>query len=188
MMKELPDYNEFLQNLDKPKAEVIYSLCREIKVEKGTFLLREGQTCHRNYLIRSGVARKFFCHEDKEITTEIYLAGDVAFAFESSLRQTPSVESIVAVTALDALCIDDAAFVQAKKAHAWLVELDLLFTEQYTIQLERRLREQYTLNAAERYKKILHHYPALIQSVPLKIIASYLNVTVERLSRIRATL
>lgn len=186
-MNELPDYIEFLQSLDKPKADVIHSLCKEVAVEKGTYLLREGQTCRKNYLLRSGVARKFFCHGDKEITTEIYLKGDVAFAFESSLRQTPSVESIVAVTGLDALCIDDAAFVQAKKAHAWLVEFDLMFVEQYTIQLERRLRDQYTLNAAERYKRILDHYPALLQSVPLKIIASYLNVTVERLSRIRAT-
>ncbi len=186
-MKELPDFIEFLQTLDKAKADVIHSLCKEVVIKKGTYLLREGQTCSKSYLICSGVARKFFCYGDKEITTEIYLKGDVAFALESSVQQIPSAENIVAVTDIDALCIDDTAFVEAKKAHAWLVELDLVFIEQYTIQLERRLREQYTLNAAERYKRILDQSPALLQSVPLKIIASYLNVTVERLSRIRAT-
>ena len=61
-----------------------------------------------------------------------------------------------------------------------------MFVEQYAIQLERKLKEQITLNAAERYEKILLNYPKIIQEVPLKIIASYLNVTVERLSRIRA--
>jgi hypothetical protein len=44
----------------------------------------------------------------------------------------------------------------------------------------------YPIKHSIDYEKILLNYPKIIQEVPLKIIASYLNVTVERLSRIRA--
>jgi CRP-like cAMP-binding protein len=180
------DFSTFLKNIEKEKAEMINSLFKKMSVKKNTVLLAEGQICRNNYIVENGVARKFFYHSDKEITTEIYLKGDIAHSFESFTKQTKSDEYIVACTDIDLLCIDFNNYTDTKKLHSWLIELDFLFVEQYAIQLERKLKEQITLNAAERYEKILENYPKLLQEVPLKIIASYLNITVERLSRIRA--
>jgi CRP-like cAMP-binding protein len=182
----IDNFYTFLKSIKQDKAEIIASLLKKMTVKKNTILLAEGQICRHNYIVENGVARKFFNHYDKEITTEIYLKGDIAHSFESFIKQTRSDEYIVACTKLDILCIDFNKYTEAKKLYSWLIELDLLFAEQYAIQLERKLKEQITLNAAERYKKILVNYPKILQEVPLKIIASYLNVTVERLSRIRA--
>jgi ribosomal protein L10 len=52
--------------------------------------------------------------------------------------------------------------------------------------VENRLFQFHTLTAAERYSEILNKSPKIVQTVPLTIIASYLGITLETLSRIRA--
>ncbi len=178
----------FLSQIDSEKAEIILSFFKEKKVKKKAFLLTEKQICKQSYIIKTGIARKYHLYSDKEITTDIYLAGDFVFSFESFTNQTKSQENIIAVTDLDLLYIDFNQIVEAKKKYSWLTEYDLLFTEQYAIQLENKLRDRITLNARAHYSKILKTNPRLIQQAPLNIIASYLNVSVERLSRIRASL
>ena len=181
-----PDINAFLKTIDKDNANVILSLLKDKMIKKNTVLLSEGEICNKNFILKNGVARKYFMHSDKEITTEIYLEGDVAFSFESFTNQTKATENIVAVTDLECFVIDYKDYKDAKTRFGWFAEIDLMFIERYTIQLEHKIKELATLNAAERYQNILIHFPELVQQVPLKIIASYLNVSVERLSRIRA--
>lgn len=177
----------FLSLIDKDKADIILSFFKEKKVKKKTFLLTENQICKQSYIVKNGIARKYYTFSEKEITTDIYLSGDFVFSFESFINQTKSQENIIAVTDLDLLYIDFNEIVEAKKKYSWLTEYDLLFTEQYAIQLEHKLKDRITLNAEAHYSKILKTNPQLIQQVPLNIIASYLNISVERLSRIRAS-
>ncbi len=185
-MKDNLDYFNFLNSIDTDKANVIQSLFTQKSIKKNTYLLNDGQVCKENYIITKGVAIKCFNFDDKVVTTDIYLAGDIAFSFDSFTYQTKSAESIIAVTDIELLCINYNKYSEAKTKYPWFLEYDLMFMEQYIVQLEQKLKEIATLNAAQRYEKILNYYPRLLQEVPLKIIATYLNVSVERLSRIRA--
>lgn len=180
------EFSEFLNTIDSNRKEFIQSLFKEETIRKNQLLLAEGNICTKNYIIRNGVARKYFLHLDKEITTEIYLAGDIAFSFESFAYQKKSDENIIAVTDLECITINHTDYFNAKNKHPWFAEYDLMFVERYATQLEHKIKELATLDAAKRYEKILTHYPQLLQQVPLKIIATYLNVSAERLSRIRA--
>jgi len=180
------DYFLFLNSIDKHKADIIKSLFVKRSVKRNTYLLKEGQICLDNYIITKGVAIKTFNHADKDITIDIYLAGDIAFSFDSFTYQTQSIENIIAITDLDMLYINYMDYIEAKANYPWLIEYDAFFMERYIVQLEKKLKELTTLNAAQRYDKILKHYPKLLQEVPLKIIATYLNISVEGLSRIRA--
>ena len=185
-MTQSLDYFHFLHSTDPEKAEVIQSLFQSKKVKKNTYLLSEGQICKDNFIIVKGVAKKYFNFADKEVTTDIYLSGDIAFSFDSFTYQTKSTESIVAVTDLELLYITYEDYFGAKSKYPWFGEYDSIFMEQNIIQLENKMKDLATLNAAQRYEKIVNHHPQLLQEVPLKIIASFLNVSVERLSRIRA--
>lgn len=180
------EFSNFLNSIDSSRKEIIQSLFKEETIKKNTLLLSEGSICTKNYILKNGVARKYFFHLDKEITTEIYLAGDIAFSFESFTYQKKSDENIIAVTDLECITMDYEDYYKAKSRHSWFAEYDLMFVERYTAQLEHKIKELATLDAAGRYEKILTHYPELLQQVPLKVIASYLNVSAERLSRIRA--
>jgi CRP-like cAMP-binding protein len=185
-MTESLDYFIFLDTINPQDAKIIHSLFQPKMVKKNTYLLREGQVCEDNYIITKGVAIKSFNLDNKEITTDIYLIGDIAFSFDSFTYQTKSTESIIAITDLELLSIKYQDYTEAKAKYPWLVKYDTIFMERYIVQLEHKLKELTTLNAAQRYEKILTHHTKLLQEVPLKIIASYLNVSVERLSRIRA--
>jgi len=186
MIPESLDYVRFLSSIDPEKATIIQSMVRPQKVKKNTYLLREGQICQFSYIISQGVAKKYINFAEKEVVTDIYLAGDIAFSFESFTHQTLSTESIVAVTDLEMLCFSRSEYFMAKSKYPWFVEFDSQFMERYIVQLDEKMKELATLNAAQRYKKILNHYPKLLQEVPLKVIASFLQISVERLSRIRA--
>jgi hypothetical protein len=65
-------------------------------------------------------------------------------------------------------------------------EIDRLSNDYYTIWLEGRIFSLQFHSAAERYADLLRNEPHLIQKVPLSYIASYLGITLETLSRIRA--
>ena len=61
-----------------------------------------------------------------------------------------------------------------------------LFTEKYYIRLEERVMSLQFQTAQERYNQIIKTNPRLIQRATLGHIASYLGITQETLSRIRA--
>lgn len=61
-----------------------------------------------------------------------------------------------------------------------------MLAEYYAMWVEKRLFQFHTMTATERYLDILQRSPHSIQTVPLTIIASYLGISLETLSRIRA--
>jgi hypothetical protein len=52
--------------------------------------------------------------------------------------------------------------------------------------LEDRLFQFHTMDATKRYQILLENHPHIIQNIPLTFIASYLGISLETLSRIRA--
>ena len=60
--------------------------------------------------------------------------------------------------------------------------------ENFILLYENWLMDLWKQNAFERYMTLLNEYPEVIQQIPMKYIASYLGITVQSLSRIRASL
>jgi hypothetical protein len=81
---------------------------------------------------------------------------------------------------------DFTAFQSLKMKNRQLLELDFLLTEYYALWLEEKVFELHTQNATQRYQTLLKKSPHIIQQVQLTQIASYLNISLETLSRIRA--
>ncbi|MCR9064274.1 MAG: Crp/Fnr family transcriptional regulator [Cytophagales bacterium] len=155
---------------------------------KGSFLLRSGQICKSHLLVKSGIARKFYKHKDKEITTEIYFHDDVAISMDSYIMQKPADVYIEALTDLEVTIIDSGRFGKVKNKYAEVMILDKMFIEYYAVWFEQRLKEFQTMDASERYLHLFEKEPMIVQLLPVTIIASYLNVSLETLSRIRSKL
>jgi CRP-like cAMP-binding protein len=185
-MRNNLEFFAFLDSIEPTKAKTVYSLLCPKTFSRNTILLSEGQICKEINIIKKGVAVKSFYHGERVVTSAICLVGDIALSYDSFTYQTPSSESIVAMTDLECLCLSFEKYLDAKKKYPWLIEYDRMLLDRYIVKLEYSVKELTTLNAAERYEKILLHYAKLLEEVPLKVIASYLNVSVERLSRIRA--
>jgi CRP-like cAMP-binding protein len=180
--------DQLLLSMDDATRSAIEQITREQHFAKGELLLREGQVSRRSFQLTTGIARRFSVHEGQVKTTEFYFADDLAISFSSYVLQIPSRESIECLTPVSARVVEYEAFEKAKQAHPRLVELDLHLTELYAIWQEERLWEFRTLSAQQRYEKLMKQAPELLQQVQLTHIASYLGLSLETLSRIRARL
>ena len=179
--------NDFVARLDEDSQAALDGVTTRRKFGKGEYLLRPNEICRYSYFIEKGIARKFYVTEDgREITTELYFPNDLALSFQSYTLQKPGLELIQAVEETEATATDYKAFQNLKTSFPKLLELDLMMTEYYAMWLEERLREFHTLDATQRYQKLIAEHPHFIQNVKLTFIASYLGVSLETLSRIRA--
>lgn len=186
----MSNFKENIQSIlsqlnDDLKAEL--TSCFKTKAfNKGDKLLKIGQVCRESYHIETGILRKFYFNKDKEITSEFYFEQDVALSLESYTNQTESIESIEALTDTVVLATDFYHFQKLKSIYPELLELDILFSEHYRLRLEEKMMDLQVLNASQRYEKLLAKSPEIIQQIKLTHVASYLNVSLETLSRIRA--
>jgi CRP-like cAMP-binding protein len=186
MVSQLQNIDDFINQLDSKTLEILESISHTKTYKKGEYLLQQDQICKNSYFIENGIARKFYLNDGKEITTELYFDDDMAVSFDSYCLQKPSREYIQAITDIRVSQTDYAAFQKAKKDYPKLIELDLMMNEYFVMWLEERLFEFHTMDATSRYMKILKEHSHIIQTIPLTYIASYLGISLETLSRIRA--
>ncbi|KOY87687.1 Crp/Fnr family transcriptional regulator [bacterium 336/3] len=186
MHSYLQRIRDFIKNLDVDSSKAFHDMSHIQHFTKGDFLLKEDDVCRKSYWVIRGIARKYYLHDGKDITTELYFEDDLAISFESYTLQKPSKEYIQALTDISVAVTDYTLFQKMKQQFPKLTELDLMLTEYYAIWLEERLFEFHTLSASERYLNLFEKQPKIVQFVPLTYIASYLGISLETLSRIRA--
>ncbi len=186
MIAYLKKIDDFMKQLDDSILAKLNDCSSTVSFKKGDYLLRQGHVCRQSFQVLSGIARKYMVAGDKELTTEFFFETDVAISFESYVMQTPSNEHIQAITDMSASVMDYTAFQHAKAQYPQLAELDAMLGDYYAVWLEKRLFQFHTLSATERYQLLLTNQPELVQKVPLTFIASYLGISLETLSRIRA--
>jgi CRP-like cAMP-binding protein len=186
MDSHLNKINDFIIRLDSETLIALNKISVQKILKKGDYLLREAEVCKKSYWIEKGIARKYYLNDGKEITTELYFDNDIAVSFDSYCLQKPSKEFIQVLTDTTILQTDFVAFQTAKQQFPKLETLDLMMTEYYAMWLEDRLFQFYTMDAASRYLKLSEEHPHIIQNIPLTFIASYLGISLETLSRVRA--
>ena len=186
MHLHLQNIEKFIDKLDFKTLLALENISITKTYKKGDFLLQQDQICKNSYFIAEGIARKFYLNDGKEITTELYFADDLAVSYYSYCMQKPSREYLQALTDITVSQTDYSAFEKVKKNYPKLIELDLMMNEYCVMWLEDRLFQFHTMDATARYQKILTEHSHIIQNIPLTYIASYLGISLETLSRIRA--
>lgn len=186
MLEQIGKINALIQSLDEDTSLMLQAISVKKYYRKNEIILIAGSICKSSYWIEKGVVRKFHLHDEREITTEFYVKNDLAVSFKSYVMQKPSAEFLQALTDVELNAIDYERFQNAKIKYPALQQLDLLLTEYYAMYLEEKVIELHTQNATKRYLNLIEKSPEIIQQVMLTQIASYLNVSLETLSRIRA--
>ncbi|SDI30569.1 Crp/Fnr family transcriptional regulator [Chryseobacterium jejuense] len=186
MTEHIEKIQALISRFDKETLEALDRITITEKLKKGDILLNQGEVCRKSHLILDGVARKFTYADKKELTTEFFFKDDIAISFKSYINQNPSKEVIECLSDVMVESVDYKAFEIAKQKFSLLMEYDILLTELYIIWLEDRLFNFHALNATERYEELLKKSPEYFHHLKLTHIASYLGISLETLSRIRA--
>lgn len=186
MIAHIKKIEKLIASFDKTTIDLLNKIEVIKHFEKGDILLNQSDTCKKSYHIISGIARKYYLKDGKEIITDFYFEDDIAVAFNSYTFQQPSNEYIDCITDVKAKVTQKKDWDKAKVNFPHLKELDLLLTEIHAAALEEDMHDLRLLNASERYQKLLSDAPDLLKYIKLQHIASYLNISLETLSRIRA--
>jgi CRP-like cAMP-binding protein len=135
-----------------------------------------------------GAVRYYYTNEQgKEMNTWFSMDRQVIADTSSLVKKEPSEESIQLLEDSEMYAIEYTSLqTLIQKHHAfslWYIKLVELY---YIAQIEDRLTDLQFLDAKQRYQKLLSLYPDITNRISLGNIASYLNITQETLSRIRA--
>lgn len=171
----------------RPEIELMRKHFRVKKAAKKDQLLTMGQVCKYVYFVVNGCLRTFYTTEKgEEFTRCIALENSFCWSMPGFLRQTPATENIEALTETELLAIDHSSFEQLCEKSPWFRISYQAVLENLCISYADRVKSFLTMNAAERYKNLLQQNPDIIRQLPNRTVASYLGITQESLSRIKA--
>lgn len=165
--------------------EIIQAHSR-VEIDKGTLLLERGQVSNDYYVLESGLVRSYlFDYEQREITTGFSGIGDVVIEVASIFQRVPTEDNIQCLTDCVLWKIEFDRFQELFHRIPAFREWGRNWMAYELYRSKIRATEMITLPASRRYQQLLERHPQVLQSAPLKHIASFLGVTDTSLSRIR---
>ena len=187
MQEQLSNYIKRSIDVTNEDLEVILSYFKPIKKSKNDLLLLQGETSQQTFFVGKGCLRIFFVNEEgKDVTRYIAFENQFATALVSFITKLPSTEYIQVIEKSELLCIDHRDF-------SYLMEIIPKWREFYCNYLEKayvnntnRLMSFTTMDALERYNQLLKINPTVVRRLSNKIVASYINVSQETLSRLKS--
>ena len=185
-MNELLKFLNSIHPLSDAANDYLSTNLKQLELQKKDFLLRNGHICRNIYFVDKGLLRCFYIKNDKEINSWFMKESDVIVSVESFFNQAVSYENI---QALEDCTLYFITFNELQFVYSNFYEFNFvgrILTEKYYQLSEQRLYSLRMQRASEKYKFLMDHFPQIIQRVPCKYIASYLSITEETLSRIRA--
>lgn len=185
-MEELLTFLNSIHPLNIETKDYLIENLKWLEVPKKNFILKQGHICFNIYFINKGLLRCFYTLEDKEICSWFMREGDVIISVESFFNQSESKENIQALEDCLLFYISYDELQYAYQNFPDFNSIGRILTEKYYQLCEQRLYSLRMQRAHEKYLFLVNHFPQIIQRVPLKFIASYLGITEETLSRIRA--
>jgi CRP-like cAMP-binding protein len=157
------------------------------KFKKREFFLQEGEVCSCSAFIVKGAMRQYAVSEKgEEHIIKLFIENWWASDYESILRKTPSIYFIDAWEETDALLVAKTDLVYLINRIPALLEWIRKLDNNFVIDADRRISASIRFSAEERYFDLEKTHPEFIQRFPQHIIASYLGINRETLSRIRS--
>ena len=154
--------------------------------EKGERILDEGQVSYYIAFIGKGMVRQFYYKNGKDITEHFSYEGCIVMCIESLLKQEPTRLMIEALEDGTAYMMPyDKLMLQTEVS--WEVNLFYRKMLEYSLITSQIKADSWRFETArERYNNLLCTQPEVVKRAPLSHIASYLLMTPETLSRVRA--
>lgn len=160
---------------------------KPLSVKKSAVLLSQSEVCHNFYFVHTGCLRTYYLtQQGNEKTRYIATEGTVITSLTSFISLQPSFEFIDALENADLLVISRVNFFRlVKDVREWAEFYRRLLEFAYIYQ-NKKIENLVTLSAGERYNLVIKEHPAYTQRLSNKILASYLDVTQESLSRLKS--
>ena len=188
-------YDSILQNitrfvsLTEEEKEKFISVLQQKKLRKHQYLVQAGEACRYECYVTKGCLRQYYVDDSGQEHIVMFAVEDWWTSDMYSLvTGNPAITNIDALEDAELLLIDRNAFDKLMQEIPKLERHFRMMLQRAFISHQRRLIENMSLPADQRYSRFLEQYPKMESRLPQKLIASYLGITPESLSRIRKKL
>lgn len=172
-------------DLDDSTLDILSEHTTYIQYSGGTKLILEGKRHHYFYFLIKGSVKSYYLKDSKEICSW--------FAFDNEMIATiktfagePSNETIELLEDSQLIRINTEKFKNIAETNLSFSQLITKLVTEHAIFLEERLYLLQFMSSKQRYENLIKTEPQVLQKVSLTDIASFLGVSRETLSRIRA--
>lgn len=184
-MKILQELEKYVK-IDAEIEKFFYEECENHTFGKGKLLSEQNHYNRNIFFVDEGLLRMFYIENGKEITSNFYSEGKITANIDTIFKDQPSKNSIETIEKsviticnyhkLEVLC--SVSLTAANFSRYILGNL--------MIQMSNRIIYLQHMTAKEKYTQLLEENPNIILRAPLGMIASYLGISQETLSRIRS--
>jgi CRP-like cAMP-binding protein len=172
---------------DDKQIDQIVSCFKHRIVKKNTILLSKGEICKELYFVNRGCIRTYYItKQGHEKTRYIAFENSIATSISSFISQQNSFEFVDTLEDSELYSINHKDFYQLisdippwENFYRTLLEMAYLYQN-------KKIENLVTLSAKQRYDKLMTETPIYIQRLSNKILASYLDITQETLSRLKS--
>ncbi|WGH76459.1 Crp/Fnr family transcriptional regulator [Tenacibaculum tangerinum] len=189
---ELPNLKKHLiekGGLSESDYLQIQPFIRVKKIPKNNFLLKQGEVCSHFFFVEKGLLRFYALNEEGkenilQFATENWIVSDRG----SLYFKEPSTYYIDGVEDTLVVMLDENFINQVSKINTDFRKNNEQLLQNHIRQLYKRISQLLGASAKNRYLDFVSMYPDIMLRVPQWMIASYLGITPESLSRVRKAL
>ena len=188
----MEDLSRFIENINNKirlspeNMELLTAAFKVVKIKRKQLIIQPGFVAKYRIYILKGTFHSYVIDDKGNQHTIQFAVEDWWLSdYNSYVHQTPATQFVEALENSIIFQIDHQAEQQLKNANWELATLFRLMAEHTAAYLARRIVSNLTQNAEERYNEFVAKYPQVIQRLPQYVLASYLNMTREFLSKIR---
>lgn len=155
------------------------------KFRKHQFLVQQGSPVSNDFFVVKGLVKSSFTNEQgKEHILQLAMEDWWISDYLAYFNQTDATLDITCIEDVEVLCLSLA---NREKLCSELHQIEHFFRKKSNagyIALQKRILSLMSQSAGERYNDLLQTYPTLAQRLPKTLLASYLGVSRETLSRL----
>lgn len=174
------------QDFSHDEMEAVKRYFEPVIFSKNTVIEAAGKVPKYLYYIVSGYLRLFYTDQNgNEVTMHINCPPGFFTSYSHFIDKEISENNVECITDCELLRITKDDLDQLISESQAMKDFSISVFQKSITYNENRAMELSTLNAEQRYLKLLKDYPEIIQHVPIQYIASFLGMKPESLSRIR---
>jgi CRP-like cAMP-binding protein len=173
--------------LNEEEKTYFISILQPKKLRKHQHLVQAGEQCRYECYVNKGCLRQYYVDDSGQEHIIMFAVEDWWISDMYGLvTGNPSLTNVDALEDAELLLIEKSNFEKLLKEVPKFERHFRIMLQRAFIAHQRRIIETMSLPAVQRYYRFLEQYPQLEQRLPKKLIASYLGITPESLSRIRS--
>lgn len=186
MMNMLIEYIKRIVDFSDQEIAYFKSGLSRLTLQKGEYFNQSGKTCNQiGFIVDGAFEMSTLDGKGNVIVLEFMLTNQFVTDYVSFITQSPSRVNLIALVQSELLVFDKAFVDKMYERGVNYQKLGRLIAEENLIKLADRIQNN-TLQAKQKYERLMNDNQVLIQKIPQYKIASYLGVSPEWLSRIRS--